>query len=144
MSILIQSIIYGAKFAFKTGLAFFSPLTKALGARRWLILSIGAALIIFPLIAKHKGRKAVVAEVAVQAGEIKTKDANENLTLAVEGAKIQTRLEQSSEQFEIKSNKQFEEMKKGSLNVKFENDAIDWANQPVPMSIRVQINGNGH
>ncbi len=129
---------------YKTLRAFALPVVQSIGKRYWLIIGAGVALVIFPLIANHKGRKAVVAEVAVQAGEIKTKDANENLTLAVEGAKIQTRLEQSSEQFEIQSNKQFEEMKKGSLNVKFENDAIDWANQPVPMSIRVQINGNGH
>jgi hypothetical protein len=143
MSVLIQSIIFGATFVFKAGLGFVAPFAKALGGRSWLIFSIGAALIIFPVIAKHKGRQAVQTEVAVQAGDIKTKDANENLNLAVEGAKIQSRLEQSSTQFEIESSKQLEAMKKGSLNVEFENDAVEWANQPVPMSIRLQLNENG-
>lgn len=128
---------------YKTLRAFALPVIESIGGRSWLIIGAGLALIIFPLIAKHKGRKAVVTEVAVQAGDIKTKDANENLNLAVEGAKIQSRLEQSSTQFEIESSKQLEAMKKGSLNVEFENDAVEWANQPVPMSIRVQINGNG-
>ena len=129
---------------YKTLRALAKPVVQSIGQRYWMIIGAGVALIIFPLIANHKGRKDVVSEVAVQAGEIKTKDANENLSLAVEGAKIQARLEQSSNEFETQSNKQFEEMKKGSLNVEFESDAVDWANQPVPMSVRVQINGNGH
>lgn len=126
---------------YKTLRAFALPIVQSIGKRYWLIIGTGVALIIFPLIANHKGRKAVVNEVAVQAGDIKTKDANENLSLAVEGAKIQARLEQSAQDYETQSNKQFEAMKKGSLNVDFENDAVEWANQPVPMSIRVLING---
>lgn len=128
---LISWAIYWARSLLKMGGTFGLPWAKAIGGRYWLFIGAGVALFVLPYIINNFGRRAVVLDVVGQAGKILTMDAVENMNLARELAKIEAEL--------VEADKQFEAMKKKVKHDKFEDDAIDWANSPVPMSIRMSL-----
>ena len=133
MKTLFLSILYGVKYAYKTGIGLAAPWLEPVGRKAILIIAFGLTLVVVPWVLKQAGRRAVVAEVTRDVTEIHQKDGAENLELAKRQERLAEELRRAEEKL-----KQDE---KRALEDDYEKDAIDWAAQPLPRSVLERLRG---
>jgi len=127
MNVIISTVIYAAKFLFKTGIGFVAPWVSPLAKRPMLIIGFGAALIIVPFLINFSGRRAVVENVSQQLTELHQQDTAENMKVAIEQAVIADRLKRAEQKLS--------ESQEKILKDTYDESIKEWASQPLPDAV---------